>query len=490
MTNNIFNRPEYQSLMREYDTMAQLDTSRGDKFAVKNGVLEISKGGFLQAPTRTVKNVLHGGYNRDAVVKHLAELEKKTIQLMRDIFSDPANIRNSPLEVKQLQKKIRAVATALSDIEGAYRDEMAIKDDTPKKLSALYDRFSNINKNLKAILKHVEMPEQPRPPIDFDAPVNLRKMKVTSMPKGQTPEDVLRLAKSAEKQIVPVWKKVGLVALTVLAMAVLVWPLTYLQALKYVIWNPIEFIARGKVTSDNPIIYWSKNMGSIWSKYLNNDPQKALEIYALQLVRAPVISEQHVAAFTKLAHHVKEVDLFNTAVASNKLEDLLSMLKENSDEHEINDYNFGKNAQETMSQMLDGLDGKLMTVREFEMFLRCHHEQLRWIDDPAYVPRYRIQEFVQWKAQFQGNERNAEERKAYFIQTNSIVEGIERRSKLQKLISPQNLLKVIEAIGKNPRCKKFEMGQYSHNLPEVNAALKKHGFKQNDANYRWIYTRK
>src|SRR5438046_687062 len=98
MVNNIFNRPEYRSLIDEFETIAKLETSLGDKLAVKNGILEISKGGFLQAPTRTIKNIFKGGYNREAVTQHLEQLANKTDQIVEELLKDPENIKKSPIE--------------------------------------------------------------------------------------------------------------------------------------------------------------------------------------------------------------------------------------------------------------------------------------------------------------------------------------------------------------------------------------------------------
>ena len=69
----MFNRPEYQALIHDYDTLAKLNADQGDKLAVKKDILEISKGGFLQAPTRTVKNLIkYGGYNREVFVDEIS----------------------------------------------------------------------------------------------------------------------------------------------------------------------------------------------------------------------------------------------------------------------------------------------------------------------------------------------------------------------------------------------------------------------------------
>ena len=100
------------------------------------------------------------------------------------------------------------------------------------------------------------------------------------MPKGQTPDDILRLAQNAEKHIVPRWKKVSVALFAGFAIGITYIPLQILTFVKWVTWNPIEYLAKGKVTSENPFEWFTKNMIHWWTKHADNSSERALNIYA------------------------------------------------------------------------------------------------------------------------------------------------------------------------------------------------------------------
>jgi hypothetical protein len=297
MQNSIFNYAGYQNLLKEYDTIAKVNTRRGDKLAVnQSGVLEISQGGFLQAPIRTIKNLFSGGYNRDDVTSHLEKIGTSTQAFIKKVKQDPdyLNSLENVQQLRLLEKKIRQVATAVSEMEFAYREIKAFpasKDKTCEKLSLLYESFSTVRKSLEEDLKAIKKiykKEPQKKPIDFKAPIDLKKIKLY-MPSSQTPQDVLKLAENAESQIVPLWKKVGAIALAVIGITAAALPLSCLNTIKYVFWNPIELLIKGKIVTRSPFEWGiSETMNKL---PLSEDPEFALERYAGQLLWAPIITK-------------------------------------------------------------------------------------------------------------------------------------------------------------------------------------------------------
>jgi hypothetical protein len=493
----MFSRPEYQALIRDYDTLAKLNTVQGDKLSVEKNVLEISEGGFLQAPKRTIKNLIYGGHNRENVTKYLEDLAKKTKQFADELLENPEIIKNNPRVVKGYAKKIGLVASAMSDLEYNYREEgpFSFKNEACAKLSNLFDQFKNINKLLKEELKKVDMPARstPKPPIDFEAPINLKRIKL-KMSKSQTPEDVLLLAKNAEKQMVPLWKKISVIALSVLATIIIAIPLQFLTTLKWVIWNPIEFIVKGKVSTKNPISWWATNISQLWTRYTSKAPKDAIERYAMQLLRAPIITERHVEAFSQISQHVKEIDLVHTDIGSNDFDELMSIIEKDRKFKNITKDKFGPNATQALKQLLDGLDGKLVKPFDFELFLMGYFNSLhlQWIDNPNFNSDKASDKvktrFLEWKEKFDGDQENAQARLDYFMKTVTLDECLEGESK-RVYITPKNLGKLIEIAGKNTECRQIKIPQQGSKLTsEVLSALKISGFKQ-DPEREWIYAR-
>lgn len=324
-TNNIFSGEVYKGLCQTYDTIAKLSTVHGDKFAVEKGVLVLSEGGYLQAPTRTIKNLIHGGYNREAVLTQLDEIKTQTIAVASALKSDPSILSQHRAEVKGFFKKINVVATRISDLQYSYRNRRYIfnfklfQDGICERLSALYTEFSNLNESLEEQLKATKpVTKEPRPKkvVDLQAPLDLKNIKIY-LPSHQSPEDTVALAEQAEKLKVPTWKKVGAVSLAIFATCIVLLPVLMLTTLKMFLWNPIEGIVKGKILTQNPMDWWIDSTLHALNDVLTDIPQFAQERYARQLLWTPVISDKHVTAFCKLAHHVEEVDLGEARIGSN-----------------------------------------------------------------------------------------------------------------------------------------------------------------------------
>lgn len=289
-------------LQQDFDTLAQY--LPGDKFAVEKGVLKITRAGFLQAPTRTVKNLIQGGYNRKAVASHLGNLVMQTTSLINNL-----NVQNSYDECKQLRKRLKEVKSTISNIEYAYRASNGFdKDRTTIRLSNLFDQFYSLHKHLKEELKEYKPVEIKK--INSTVPVNLERVKIR-MSAGESVEQVLECAKSVEKRLVPTWKKIIIVALIVLPSIIAIVPLQCLSPLKWVLWNPVEFLVKGEVTTESPYSWYIKNMFHIWDKYVSSSTTKfALKKYAMQVLSDKVITEKHIEAFNYLSKYVTELSLY------------------------------------------------------------------------------------------------------------------------------------------------------------------------------------
>ncbi len=486
---NLFKGPQYQSLIRDYETLIKLDAAHDDKLAINKGVLEISKGGFLQAPTRTVKNIIKGGYNRESVTQYLEELSNKTDQFVADLLNNPENIENSLADTEQYQEKVKDVATALSDIEFRYREGR--KNSISKRLQNLYNKFSNINKTLENKIKEVKKkyPVDFRPPpvIDFDAPINIHKIIYMPAERVQ-PDDILHLAQNAEKQICSTGKKVAVLAIAIFSSIIISVLLTIPTDLKWIVWNPIEWIIKGEVTSKDPLDWWIDNILRWVDLRTSPTAQAVLPFYASKILEAkPSITDNHVKVFTQLIKYVKKVEFTHVEFGYNDIDKFMDNLeKEQPFKDLLLPLKIGKNAHATLSLILKGMDDKLIAQRGFEDFFIEHFDQLQWIDNPDHISKFnekKQKKFNDWKNQFNGNIIDIEERKNYFIRTCSLDKYVENRT----YITPDNLIKIIDAIGKEKNCRSFET-PLGDNPIEIKQALEKYGFKQNPQ-YQWKFSR-
>lgn len=496
---NIFKSPDFQTLFQDFETLEKINTDQGDKLAVHNGILEISPGGILQALIRTFKNLRYGGYNRDTVVLHLEKMARKTQTFIMELQEDPHYLDYGN-EFRQLVKTLKKVSSALSCIEYSYRDIKAFpayKDLTCDKLSVLYRSFSSISKSLKEEFKSKEWKNLQAPqkkPLDLKNAANLEKIKL-DMPSGQTPEETLELAKAAERQIVPLWKKVGSCVLAIFATLVLVLPLSSITFIKWTVWNPIEFALKGKITTQSPLNWWMKSAeNAILMPTFLDDSKEAVRRYASQLLRTPIITEAHVKAFCELAPYVKEVELFPNGLGSKNIDELWSMIEDikfNSDT--LNKSIFGKYALECLSQWVEQSTLKIITASDFYFALVKFQRQLQWIDNPQNLLCKRPKD-KEWNDEFSeaqkaGYENTAEDRKRYFMDKLSKENPFNTPDDSHsRLISLSGLFQIISAIGKNSECHKIKLPLDSEKITAVQEALSKYGFRQNPK-HSWEYTR-
>ncbi|QLH34936.1 MAG: hypothetical protein HWD61_01325 [Parachlamydiaceae bacterium] len=102
-------------------------------------------------------------------------------------------------------------------------------------------------------------------------------------------------------------EKIGIVALYALSTAIVCLPLSIVQTMKWVIWNPIELILTRKVTTESPMEWWVQNCASLGNKILTKAPERAVKTYAQQLLRAKVVTDENIEGFVKLIKYVKKL---------------------------------------------------------------------------------------------------------------------------------------------------------------------------------------
>lgn len=501
MSANIFNTQQYIDLCKEYETIEKIVPYRGDKFAVKKGTLIITKGGYLQSATRFIKNLIHGGYNRDAVVNHIEQIGAKTHAFVIELKKDPNYLTHSSNELRQFSKKVRNVATALSEVEFVYRDMKAFpayKDQTCKKLSAQFDVFNDLGQDLKKELKSSNahaINKTQKTPIDFTGPINLKKIKFT-LPSTQTPQDTLKLAKNAQSQIIPLWKKVSVVTLAIFATLVVGLPLIYLNGVKWVLWNPVELAIKGKITTQNPMDWWTNTTRHVTAPYFAKDAERALNRYAHQLLRTPIISDEHVSAFCELSHHIDdEIDFyFHGELASKNIEELWSMVEADKFNESVVKSQWGKYALEAIEELVNKSTMTMIQESKLYRFLYINRPFLTWIDNGANE-RMTNKKCIEFLTDYKnsGYEDTAENRKRYFVDRllldNPFNQTTHKRSKYRGYISPSNLCKVIAALGKKSHCRKISIPLDAEKMKDIQNALKEYGFVQS-SEYKGTYLRK
>lgn len=378
---------DYQNLQQEFETIGTVQVQAGDKLAVFQGKLVVTKGGWLQGPARTILNMIYGGYNRDAVVAHLEQMKEKTAVISKKIFEDPDFARHNHVILKEFEGKMQDATLRILDIGFVYADIHArlSGDRTCKKFSALYGHFHTMDRALKRHLATIVSPPplaNEKEPLEQTPPIDFRKIELDLSPP-QTPEKTLALAKHAQEyartHAVPLWKKVSFIALSVFSTVVLFETLFTLTVFKWYVWNPVEYALKGKVTTQNPLLYWVNTCHNYYISLFNGEKnaQHAAKAYTRQLANAADISDPATKAF---------VSSMAGPLGSQNIDALWAF----SDRKLSEDYHkkaWGPLARETVEEVV--ATSKLTTIEgfNFSFFLLRHFFQLEWIDNPDELIR-------------------------------------------------------------------------------------------------------
>lgn len=485
MINHFLNDQNYTYLIQDLETIAKIQF--GDKLAVqREGVqptLVITEGGFLQASIRLYNDFVHGGYNRNAVAKHLETLASKTNNLVNQYDLQNPNFENiSPAEYKKFTQLLKNVVKKLADTQYVYR-----KSAAGRNLAPTIHLFQEIKTFLKEKVKtnpHI-FHLLPKEKIDFNAPINHSHVKL-NLSRSHSIEDVLQLAQSAKKQIPPTWKKIFIYTAAFFSSLCAGLLLSLPTIFKILVWNPIEYLVRGEITTNTPLSWWRKAINVQTAKVLPKGPAQALIHYSCQLLTASELTDAYIQGFCQLADHVgDEVNLALVGLGSNNVDELLDMCThEESMEAPEDLLNPGPIAKETLQAYIGN---SMMELRPFYCFLVRNYAVLKWLDDPYWSGSGSdMSKLTKLKNDFRGEETDAVTRKNYCLSRVLL----EPKNRLDpSVISARNLEKVIEAAAKNKQCKEFHLPLNAHRQPNIKAALEKGGFKQLDPRYDWRWSR-
>lgn len=481
-TNSFFEK--HVSLLQDYDTIIKLHTAtwgHGDKLAVNQGKLEISPGGFLQAPTRTIKNLLYGGYNRDAVTIYLEGLVSKTSEFLKSLETDSSM---SPTDWNFIIKKIDTVTIRMNDLQYEYR---AIKgwfnDKTCERLSKIYNDFhlmrENLKKNHKDTLEKLSELHDKKP-LNITEVLDLKNIPI---PLGKNLEEIVQCAEIAEKHLLTFKQKLGVFFKTLLIHIVAAPIIVSLGILKIYVWNPFELIATGKIYTQNPINWFLTELKRANRYYERNEPKECLERYANGILETPIITDEHIKAFERFSCHVTEHGISNGLLnfGSKNIDELWSITEASSPKKSY----YGTTALEIISELFKQSTAEMIHLSVFTSFLRDNHEYLKWINNyekSAVSDKDKINDFEE-DFVLNGNYEDSQAgRKKYFIDLFKDNNPFNTTSRNIRLISPQNFCKMIKAIGNNSAIKKIWIPQYGKYLKNIKDVLAKHQFRRDGEN--------
>jgi hypothetical protein len=276
--------------------MQSLETQSGDKLAVENDRFVLSEGGYTQFLKRSYFNCVRGGYNREAVVAHFEKLWTKVDEFVQRL--QPQHLALP--EMRNFARHLRLCGKTASDLEFSYRGTRSFsgENDTCSKLSSLFNRFVRAGDQLNQRLGIRQHDLDPIP---------------QTLPPDQTIQQTIALA---NKCFVPTTKKTAAFALHWLTFCILSPFVIPLTIAKFIFWNPFELLLRGKITTDTPFNWAYKS--SLHSLERLSEQQSRFSLYANQLLRTPIITEEHANAFASLAQEGKIEDLDLTYASVNR----------------------------------------------------------------------------------------------------------------------------------------------------------------------------
>ncbi|HSX37800.1 MAG TPA: hypothetical protein VLE95_03105 [Chlamydiales bacterium] len=283
MANALFLRPEYRWITAQCEVLKNLEADLGDKLAVKNDQFTLSKGGFTQPFTRFYFQCTKGGYSRDAVVAHFEQVWIEVDLFVRQLRNDPGFLALP--ETKTLAKQLFLLRKSVAEVERSYRDTTAIRDNTCPKLKILFDRFYGISREFNHALRLEN---------DFFETIPIQ------MPLHQTVADTVALGRRS--MMVATAAKIRAKVAFVWFLFSIPW-VALLALCKWTLWNPVELVVRGKITTENPVSWFGKNIDRITNQRIKKTFQTSR--YMGQLLHVPVITEEHMEGYRELASSIQ-----------------------------------------------------------------------------------------------------------------------------------------------------------------------------------------
>lgn len=253
----------------DLETIASI--REGDKLGVRKGRLVIDRAGWTQGLVRTFKDIVYGGYNRDAVAEHCSTILSNLPKIPDDTL--PSTILSHPDLI--LIDRLRAAFCKLSL---TYYEGFS----GSRPFWSLYDKTPFV-----------------MPTFSYDDLCKIDPSDITEdMLKDLTHTDMQNLVAHLNKQRVPTWKKIAAYALK--------FPLFPLLAvvatpIKWVIWNPLEYILRGRVTSNNPFMWYVDMLCLLDRECFTINRETGLGACAAHMIQGPMITKEQLHDFKLLA---------------------------------------------------------------------------------------------------------------------------------------------------------------------------------------------
>lgn len=203
----------------------------GDKLAVsEDGHLIVTPNDFFQGPFRTLNNLFCGGYNRDSVAQKLNFIADETVQILaaprfqRDEFQEFATLAH------KAEKKMSAIA--LQYHQSVQNDPAAIS------IRKSRDKIANALASLKE--------------------------NTGIVPKEKTVKERLDTIDHSIDKLLSSWHICAHTIAQIALMTFLCTPLVWATLIKLILWNPIEYLMKGRITAENPLSYFFEKCKQIF----------------------------------------------------------------------------------------------------------------------------------------------------------------------------------------------------------------------------------
>lgn len=297
---------DYSSLDR---AIANFDIDRGDKFAVVNDNLIVTEGGFTQSFSRTYNDITLGGYNQDAVVQYLTTVADKLDETVREALENDApidfTVARETDDRRVLRNRIAHLYKITQEISQNHpRENIEYGDNVCEKFRERFDRFlQNLNDSEgfpELGTRYLNQLQQLNVHLDLCKSIDDFKYGMTT-PEITPQETEEKLAKMIADNP-PTWKKVALAILGWGGVMLLALPLYALSLLKKVTWDLAESCLRGRVTTRDPIQWWTDyTKSNTWSALQELKQGNRVGELSYALLHNPLITDEHVAVYRRIA---------------------------------------------------------------------------------------------------------------------------------------------------------------------------------------------
>lgn len=487
----------YQEVIRDLDTIGQLNTKRGDKLTLKDGKLVIDKGGVSQAPKSMIRTAFVKGNNFVNVVECLDELTKKTIKAAECLSED---FENKYQEFRFFKRRLKKAIGATLYLYLKYQDNS--RKETVKRLLGIRTEFIVLHDKVKEYMGTLKKPDESDVYVsDHKLPLSKRKIK-SRMPKGATPSDIALLINTAREQTVSeIAHDVIVGGAAHLGLAIAVPAFVTLTLLQWTVLEPVEDFLIGETESNRRPTDWITDRLHLPKRPVKMTPDHACDIYTRQLLDVPLVTDEHVDYFCEFANNLAKghdddfsLGLFRKLeIGSSNIDELLRLASYDwivdDGKNRCKPENFGENARIVLNTLIADEEYGVMTPRQFGLFLNVHYDKLQWLDNHEYRPTEEValKNFEAWYMQL--DVEKGLTRKELFL------EDYRKRSKpfrdpREALITLTNFIRVVDAIGENPSCRilDFKWDSYAK-IPEIAEVMQKHNFVTKIPGFRNRYAR-